>query len=498
MKIFKSTSALTGQEPPSLREMLQLPSPGSHPVLIARKLLVLGSLLQGALSAASDDMRDHLSALISRVVDTATRLVTKDDDLTASVEGIECIMLEAIMQNYAGSLHRAWLTVRRAAAVAQMLGLHRGAAKLSSLKILDPETRSRLDPDQLCFRIVEMDSYLSITLGLPKSSLETVAMKPHALANCHPLDRMARLQCIIAGLIITQSTDKEPRDTHEMDQLLQTSAAEMPPQWWLVPRFEHNDDDDDITRSTYQFSHYHLVIRLHLPHMLRVRTDDNKYHHSMFSAVHASREILARYITFRTCRPSQFYCRGIDYLAFIALAVLCLAHIATRSTAKNSLSALAYSYPSDRGMMERSVEMLNSTQDDAIALRLSRIMQCLVDADAAAAAGACFATETCVGETVEGTCGGWCVDGGEKTWLRVFIPYFGTVNLLRKTFDNPEFSSGDALLVGRSMLTWDNNQGAQQLDGEMDVYGSELDDWTLQSINEGLFGTLFDFGGGSG
>jgi hypothetical protein len=174
MKLCASSSDLFTQEPITPEEMLQLPPPGSHPVLIAQKLLILGSLLQGAISASRVpvDQRARYKTIMSSVVDTASKLVISKDDLTASVEGVESIMILAMIQNYAGELHRAWMTTRRACAVAQMIGLHHSGSKL---KILDPETRAALNSEQLCYRIVEMDRYLSITLGLPQSSLESSA-----------------------------------------------------------------------------------------------------------------------------------------------------------------------------------------------------------------------------------------------------------------------------------------------------------------------------------
>jgi hypothetical protein len=69
-------------------------------------------------------------------------------------------MIEAQYQNYAGNLHKAWMAVRRATAVAQLMALHRGFNS-PSLKILDAETRKSFNPDHMCFRLVEMDRYLS-------------------------------------------------------------------------------------------------------------------------------------------------------------------------------------------------------------------------------------------------------------------------------------------------------------------------------------------------
>lgn len=41
-------SSFLSKDMPSPQEMLQLPPPGSHPVFIARKLLMLGSFLQAS------------------------------------------------------------------------------------------------------------------------------------------------------------------------------------------------------------------------------------------------------------------------------------------------------------------------------------------------------------------------------------------------------------------------------------------------------------------
>lgn len=122
-----SSSATRPKETITVREMLQLPPPDSPPILVARKLLLLACLLHGALPTADmeESERSYYSNIMSRAADTATRLATSNDELTASIEGIECIMMEAMIQNHTGDLHRAWMAVRRATAVAQILGLHR-------------------------------------------------------------------------------------------------------------------------------------------------------------------------------------------------------------------------------------------------------------------------------------------------------------------------------------------------------------------------------------
>ncbi|EAT82502.1 hypothetical protein HBH56_110970 [Parastagonospora nodorum] len=509
------SATMSSRETITTTQILQLPPPGCNPVLIARKLLFLGSLLQGAISApqVSMSLRDRFKMIMSGAIDAAIRLVTTDDALTASVEGVECIMVEAMIHNYIGNLHRAWLAVRRASGVAQTIGLHKGH-KSSAYIILDPKTRAEFDPDVLCFRIIEMDRYLSVTLGLAQSSLETRALEPDTLAQCHPIDRMARLQCNIAGRIMKYDHLLRPRKTPEflteMEALLQQAAHEMSPQWWTIPDLLSGHEDttgnplQDISRINYQFSHYHLVIRLHLPYMLGA----SQHAQSKIAAANAARETLSRYMIFRRWSSGHFYCRGVDYLAFIALAVLCLAHIdASSSTVQDDLlnsdvvKILAQSHLSDRGIMERTLDILKGMGSDTTASKLASIMQHILDVEAAAVSGVGY---NAVAKHQDGQTEYYGRLEQDNVTLKLNIPYFGTITLLRKVaslatgtrpeqpqtmqwdygwLQQPEISqrnhhTGDinACLTGSPLPTGD--------------FGS-TDDCTLQSINGSLFGSLF-------
>jgi len=366
--------------------------------------------------------------------------VTTNEDLIGFVEGIECIMIEAMYQNYAGNLHRAWMAVRRATTVAQLIALHRGINS-PSLKILTPETRAAFNPDQICFRLVEMDCYLSLMLGLPWTSLEARFATPKALEGCKPIDRMQRIHCAMAERIL-QRNENNLSETHDIDTLLQKAAAEMPPQWWLIPNLSaSNSGGTEVLHETVrlmdQFTHYHLLIRLHLPYMLR-SSPDRRYDHSKITAVNVSRETLARFIFFRTSNPAHFYCRGADFLAFIAATVLCLAHIDScgqrQGSARNPnpgtvFDFLAHSRPSDRGMMERTLDIIESvahTGPDAIASKIARILRPLLAIEANAASGTIYNTNSSKSDEEELECHGKLTNGGKG--LYVHIPYFGTIN----------------------------------------------------------------------
>ena len=419
-------------------------------MLIARKLLVLGTFLQAVLPTSIHDSIDRgppYRDVMSRVVETAIRLVTTNEDLICSVEGVECVMIEAMYQNYAGNPHGAWLAVHRASTIAQMMALHRGL-RSPSLKILTPETRADFDPDQICFRLVEMDSYLSLMLGLPRSSLEARFATPKALEGCQPVDRLPRIHCAMADRILRRN-ENNLSETQEIDMVLQKAADDMPARWWLMPDVSLSQSDGtkishDTMRLMCQLSHYHLLTRLHLPYMLRSSLD-HRYDHNKITAVNVSRETLARFVAFRTSNPAHFYCRGADFLAFVATTVLCLAYIDSHSQRHDAVQGpnsgtvfnfLAHSRPSDRGMMERTLDIIESmslTDTDAIAMKIVRVLRPLLAIETNAASGISISTNSSKGD-----------EGGELEYhgkltndgkgLHVYIPYFGTINFERRAF----------------------------------------------------------------
>ena len=517
-------------DPPSLQEMLQLPPPGSHPVLLARKLLMLGTILQGVPPSSIRDLPDRgvsFLNIMSLVVETAIRLVTTNEDLVRSVEGIECIMIEAMYQNYAGNLHRAWMATRRAITVAQIMALHRGLSS-PSLKIVEPETWAVFNPDQICFRLVEMDYYLSLMLGLPCTSLEARFATPKALEGCDAIDRLQRIHCAMADRILRRN-ESDPSETYDIDRLLQKAAAEMPPQWWLMPNLSTSDSEGtQVLHTTIrlmdQFSHYHLLIRLHLPYMLRY-SPNHRYDNSKIIAVNTSREVLARYIAFRTSNPAHYYCRGTDFLAFIATTVMCLAHIDTHSHHSdldhNSnpdlvLSFLAHSRPSDRGLMERTLDINESMAaegTDAIASKIARFLSHLLHVEASAAKGTSYSTITSTSaNATELECEGKLTHDGKG--LQVHIPHFGTINFNKRLsasqirnshletlhFDQPlslpQQNLPFPLTTSNNVFSSNSNSDGRNVSEEgfaitQDQAEVEEDDWwDLQGVDVALFDSL--------
>lgn len=442
-------SSAQSQEVASPREMLQLPPPGSHPVLVARKLLILGSYLQAVPPCGAKSLRNlgviHRD-IMSRVVDTAHSLVNCNDELVASIEGIECITIESMYHNNAGNLRQAWLTLRRAMPIAQMMGLHRGRNPPSVLKTLEREMC--ISPEYVWFRLVQSDRYLSMMLGLPQGSPESNFFPtPWSLESCTPTERLQRIDCVVAGRIL-QRNEADINDlvaTQEIDKLLHTASTSMPPQWWLIPNFasstsNKNEHFQETLRLMDQFTHYHLVSRLHLPYLLRSLAD-KKYEYSKITAVNASREILSRFVAFRKFNHVGSYCRGIDFLVFIASTTLCLAHIdAYRQRQSLSgdgndgffFSSLFHQRPTDRGMMElalESIEHMTSAGVDMLASKIAVIFRHLLIVEADAADGNQYNTSSFSNREEDLECSGRLSEGGNV--LRIYIPYLGTIKIER-------------------------------------------------------------------
>lgn len=523
-------------------EILRLHPPTSHPVLVARNLLRLGTFLQGVVPSSLKAMEDRGFSphkVMHQIVDVAITCVTTQDEFLDSIEAVECIILEAMFHNYSGHLHRAWKATRRAITVAQSLAIHRGFSS-PAMKLLEPWMRPEVDLDHLTFRLAQMDSYLSIMLGLPQSSLDTRRIiSDTALAACNPTERMQRIHYLAQNRIIARSSGdiENTSETKDIDKVLQEAAAEMPPRWWLTPPFaDATRTAENMVRLMEQFTHYHLLLRLHLPYVM-IASSDNRYDYNKVVAVNTSREILTRFIAFHTNNTANYYCRGSDFLAFIAATVLCVAHILNSSNAvKDRLASdysrtgfefLAHTRLSDRGLMEHAVELVESTRDrpiDGIATKISRIMRDLLTLEDSASKGALYDARASTGHDEELECEG--TPGNGERAMRVHIPHFGSIEFVKGTLlrsardwqntastsfsmvaadnvggravswlDSDAALSNLGCLLGQAPSTNDSGKTPQQVlpetsfDFALDGIGDW--NWDLQGVDVALFDSLF-------
>ncbi|KAF1848184.1 uncharacterized protein K460DRAFT_333952 [Cucurbitaria berberidis CBS 394.84] len=491
-------SSLLSNDTASPREMLQLPPPGSHPVLLARKLLLLGSFLQGIPPESGKFLSEtcpNYREVMSHMVETSSRLVTSNDDLVASIEGIECIMIESMYRNNGGKLRQAWLTNRRAMGMAQMIGLPLG--KLPSPTLLDVQTRERVNPEYMWTRLVMSDRYLSLTLGLPQGSQESPFATPQALKGCAPMDRMERIEAAVGGLIIQRNSQDllNLKATHEIDKQLQDAAASMPAKWWLFPNvaslsgFDANAFSETFRIMT-QFTHFHLLVQLHLPYLLQ-SSGDRKYDYSKITAVNASREILSRFVAFRGLDIIAAYCRGVDFIVFIASTTLCLAHIDASRQLRNSLdnaisalSFLAHQRLGDRGLLERILQIMEEmtrTDSDPIASRIASMLQRLLDIEVAAANGDSYNASMSfdLGDQAVSK-GDNTTEDGDKMSITISVPSLGNIRIE---------SQARAIATDKDFLAlMEDPFDVQSLLFPEPIAGTA--DWALQGVDYAFFDTL--------
>ena len=225
-------------------EILQeLPKCNTHPVLIARYMLQLAIFLQRLHNdhhGAVKNMSESPRAITKRMVDGAISLVTTNEELIGSIEGLECVMIESMYQVNVGNLRRSWVANRRAMNIAQLMSLNRSADR-SQCKVLDCKTEC--EPQLMWFRILFLDRQLCLMLGLPQGSLDHSIASPALLASDTPMGRLERIHCLVASRILARNEsdlDSHNRPlTQALDLELRRAAACLPCRWYAPRGTKH-------------------------------------------------------------------------------------------------------------------------------------------------------------------------------------------------------------------------------------------------------------------
>ncbi|KAH0425786.1 hypothetical protein CcaCcLH18_10729 [Colletotrichum camelliae] len=281
-----------------------LPDQSGHPVLLARTLLYLANGLQNLHPSTPSAQLLNVGRPMPEVMIGfiyGASLVTKDDELICSLEGLECLILEAVFYTNAGNLRRAWLIIKRAVAHAQLLGLHGKHPK--TYTILDPMAKA--SSSIMWHRIVSQDRYLSLMLGLPATTASAASSEVAFVSGECPSEYLERAHSMLMGRIAARND--EDHDMHDLsttqsiDQTIQKAAQSMPSEWWFLPYTRNKNMPaetagsqtlEDILRVLLQITHFNLLILLHLPCMLR-SSGKSIYNYSKVACVNASRELLS-------------------------------------------------------------------------------------------------------------------------------------------------------------------------------------------------------------
>ncbi|KAI0603275.1 hypothetical protein F4775DRAFT_532855 [Biscogniauxia sp. FL1348] len=444
-----------------------IPGPDTHPVLLARSMFLMATLLQ-YLDPESHEQIKYMSepprVIMKRLADTAARLVTTNDNMLGTVEGLECVMMEGIYQANCGNLRRAWIAFRRAMVVGQLMGIHRAT---SHPKVIDPNTK--FNAQFFWYRIVSTDRFLCFMLGLPQGSLDRSMATQAALGADTSMGRLERMHCVIASRILERNeADPGSYDfstTQKIDMELQDAAKIMPSSWWLAPNLAAVVGHDEsvfweMLRLVNQLYHYNLFNQLHLPFMLRFNSDERLYGYSQIACANASREVLCRFITFRSFNRVAFCCRAVDSFALMASLTLLLAHLDSRrprpsddgahasNSNSGSLNFLAHQYLGDRAIIEqvlKTMEELAHMNNDAICANSASLLRRLLIIEAEAANGKVYSIQREQGSDTQQQ-QQQKPKQSEVNVLRIGIPYFGTIRLTRQDTATTEMPPSTAAI----------------------------------------------------
>ncbi|RFU30530.1 hypothetical protein B7463_g5825, partial [Scytalidium lignicola] len=430
--------------------LLEIPKPNMHPVLISRHMLLLATFLQHLhpdLHKEIKGLSESPRAIMERLADLAASLVTTNDELLGSIEGLECIMIESVYQANIGNLRRSWVSGRRAMSIAQLMGLNRSDNQ-AQYKVLDPKTKYH--PHHMWFRIVFLDRYLCLMLGVPQGSLDRSMASDAMLANDTPMGRLERIHCVIASRILERN-ESHPSShditlTRTLDVELQKAARSLPSKWWLAPNLDITSTDSQAlfwnTRRMFaQIVHYNLLNQLHLPYMLCTLSAERKYEYSRITCVNASREVLSRFITLRNFNTIAYSCRTVDFLALMAAMTLLLAHLNSHLAGAENL--LAHQYHSDRAMIEQvqeNMKELNRLNSDALSAQSADLLRRLLAIEVETADS--FPPRPKRVSVREAGTRTALPDQDDDAAVSVHIPYFGIIKIAReglsKEVSNPQ------------------------------------------------------------
>lgn len=458
----------------SLASLLETPGSNLHPVLIARHMLWIATFLQHLhphLHNEAAGLSEPPRQMTERLVDTCIRLVTKNDDLLDSVEGLECVMIESMYHTNGGNLRKGLIAIRRAMVIAQLMGFHRPGIQAAQCIHLDPKTQP--NPSFIWYRILFSERHLCLMLGLPQSTLDHSMASEAMLANDSPMGRLERIHCTIASRILERNqSDPGSNDvtlTQELDRELQKAANDLPRKWWLSANLATVAGDPealfwDMRRLFHQLFHYNLLNQLHLPYMLHSNSTGDRDEYSRITCVNASREVLSRFMMFQSIDRIAFWCRTMHYFSLMAAMTLIIAHLdGHRRSAvtvpgsyqqqqegrhrRRTENLLKHQRPGDRAMVEQvqeSMEDMSRLNEDTLGAKSAELLRKLlvIEAEASMTAGgqAQLVDDPSMWEPATGEDQARGFGRDPRGAVRVHIPHFGSIKISRDGIISKELS----------------------------------------------------------
>ncbi|KAF5003836.1 hypothetical protein FDECE_9642 [Fusarium decemcellulare] len=421
-----------------INELVKVPDPATTPpAVMAKQMIILALFLQYFRTQHTHNLEEDPDTVMDRLVETAARLVTSNEKLVGCVEGLESMILEVVFQTNTGNLRGAWIACRKAMAVAQLLRIdHPNAPPVKAFA-----TGTTANTASLWFRMVCMDSFLSLMLGLPYSGQE--AEIEHDLPGETPSYKLKRAHALIARRIGDRNR-RNPgiQDTNfsrSIDRELLNAARSLPDSYWLPPNFSvlrPNTPEavSETARVCNHLHHYNLVHLLHLSYALRRDEQCGDYIYAKITCVNACREILRCFIALRDFHQETInsYCRTTEVITFLAAMTIMLTHIDGHKLEFDDWHS--HQRLGDRAMVEQlqgALENAGNRTIDDLARTSAQQLHYLLDVESRSACG--------FGPSAQDTLHSLEGSSGEH---QLSTPYYGIIKLgCKGTKDYPAMAT---------------------------------------------------------
>ena len=388
-------------------QFIENTKPTDNILKLATALIRISICLQ-EVSFGTNCQASTATDMANRYISMIDELILSDDELAGTLDGIECLILQAKYDSNNGRLRRAWLGFRRGISFAQLLGCHLRSTQS------DQSAEQNFRRKSTWNALYLGDRYISLLLGLPYCVSETL-VHPTAFNGLYPpvndgmecagsdyLMRLARL----VGCIIDRNQTTTPTESLTMTVKIEGElidlAATMPNEWWALDMQENEVLSLLYHRILPQFWHHQARALLHLPFMLKATTD-RRYGYHKIAALESARAMLNLFHIFR---PVQGFgspvCKLMDFQAFTVAMILVLNFLGVSSLSPEN-------------------EVKEADEDGKLVSTTTSILRhASVGAGGGVATQAARALEMFIGAKDDGSidCQATC---------KLVIPYFGTV-----------------------------------------------------------------------
>ncbi|KAH6679948.1 hypothetical protein F5X68DRAFT_234468 [Plectosphaerella plurivora] len=378
----------------------RLMEPLPHPVVLGKRIIGLAATLQRVRHQAGA-LTEPAAQIQSRMAQGVMALVCADDQLIGTLEGLECLSIQAIYFANGGDLRLALLACRRAITVCQLMGLHQPHTAVHAESI---EPRASNDPRLLWFKIVYIERMLCLLLGVPDVAVDMNDSGDgefSSLSVCDTdLGQLKRAQIVIASKIIRRN-QRDPffRNSREvtfaLDLDLQRTAGFLPPRWWTIPTLSGTDKNEfelfmETNKLLQQLFYNFLLVQLHLPYILRPSSDPDNFA-SKITCTNAARNALARFVAVRTATELPSVPEASDFFALIAATALLLVHIdAHRGGTRAMDMSLRHQRQTDRALIMDTLDLMrgsSSRSSEILSKRSADVLKRLLEIEEDAAGG---------------------------------------------------------------------------------------------------------------